>query len=92
MEGGEPAPQLFVKPEDRCEVNNVLQHHLDRADELEKQLREFLTAQRGDLSFRETMNHARLPSGTTTAKLIEGATQRVACDKEFIHEQCLAAH
>lgn len=34
--------QLFVKPEDRWEVNDVLQHHVDLADELEKKLRAFL--------------------------------------------------
>jgi arylsulfatase A-like enzyme len=42
LDASDPAPQLFVKPEDRWEVNNVLQHHLERADELEKQLRAFL--------------------------------------------------
>jgi hypothetical protein len=42
LHGTEKAPQLFVKPEDRWEVNDVLQHHLERAEELEKQLREFL--------------------------------------------------
>jgi arylsulfatase A-like enzyme len=38
----EQPPQLFVKPDDRWEVNDVLQHHVDLADELEKKLREFL--------------------------------------------------
>ena len=75
LEGSENAPLLFVKPEDRWEVNNVLQHHLDRADELEKQLRVSDGAAR-DLSFRETMNHARLHSGAAAAKLGEFRNQR----------------
>jgi arylsulfatase A-like enzyme len=33
--------QLYGKPEDRWEVNNVLQHHLELADELEKELSVF---------------------------------------------------
>ena len=40
----ERAPQLYVKPDDRWEVNNVLQHHLELAEQLEKTLREFVTA------------------------------------------------
>jgi arylsulfatase A-like enzyme len=39
-------PQLYVKPDDRGEVNNVLQHHLELADELEKALRGFVKATR----------------------------------------------
>lgn len=37
-------PQLYVKPDDRWEVNNVLQHHLDLAEQLERTLRDFVTA------------------------------------------------
>ena len=33
------APQLFIKPEDRWEVNDVRQHHLELAEELERTLR-----------------------------------------------------
>ena len=33
------APQLFIKPEDRWEVNDVRQHHLELAEELEQTLR-----------------------------------------------------
>jgi len=33
-------PQLFVKPDDRWEVNDVRQQHLELADELEARLRE----------------------------------------------------
>ena len=32
-------PQFYRKPEDRWELNNVLQHHLEQADEHERQLR-----------------------------------------------------
>jgi arylsulfatase A-like enzyme len=39
-------PQLFVKPDDRWEVNDVRQHHLDWAEQLELLLREFVTATR----------------------------------------------
>jgi arylsulfatase A-like enzyme len=35
-------PQLYVKPEDRWEVNNVIQHHLDLAEGLERTLRAFV--------------------------------------------------
>jgi arylsulfatase A-like enzyme len=38
--------QLYVKPDDRWEVNNVLQHHLDLAEHLEKVLRGFVEASR----------------------------------------------
>jgi arylsulfatase A-like enzyme len=37
------APQLYVKPDDRSEVNNVLQHHLDLAEQYEQTLRDFVT-------------------------------------------------
>jgi arylsulfatase A-like enzyme len=39
-------PQLYVKPDDRWEVNNVLQHHLDLADHLEQVLHGFVEASR----------------------------------------------
>jgi arylsulfatase A-like enzyme len=39
----ERAPQLYVKPDDRWEVNNVLQHHLELAEQLERTLRDFVT-------------------------------------------------
>ena len=31
--------QFYQKPEDRWEVNNVMQHHLERAEQLEQCLR-----------------------------------------------------
>ncbi len=36
--------QLYVKPDDRWEVNNVVQHHLDLTEQLERTLRDFVTA------------------------------------------------
>lgn len=39
--GGEP-PRLYVKPDDRCEVNDVAQHHPDLAESLERTLRAFV--------------------------------------------------
>jgi arylsulfatase A-like enzyme len=42
-EDAERVPQLYVKPDDRWEVNNVLQHHLELAEQLEKTLRDFVT-------------------------------------------------
>ncbi len=38
------APQLFVKPDDRWEVNDVRQHHLELAEHMEEVLREFAAA------------------------------------------------
>jgi arylsulfatase A-like enzyme len=32
-------PQLYVKPDDRFEVNNVVQHHSELAEEMERKLR-----------------------------------------------------
>jgi arylsulfatase A-like enzyme len=39
-------PQLYVKLQDRWEVNNVIQHHLETAEDLEKTLRAFMAATR----------------------------------------------
>lgn len=38
------SPQLFVKPDDRWELNNLLQQHLTFADRLEQTLRAFVAA------------------------------------------------
>jgi arylsulfatase A-like enzyme len=38
------SPRLYVKPDDRWEVNDVVQHHLELAERLEQALREFVTA------------------------------------------------
>lgn len=38
------SPQLYVKPDDRWEVNSVLQHHLELAEHLEQTLRGFVAA------------------------------------------------
>lgn len=37
-------PRLYVKPDDRWEVNNVVQHHLEFAEQLERTLRAFVAA------------------------------------------------
>jgi arylsulfatase A-like enzyme len=39
-------PQLYVKPDDRWEVNDVRQHHLELAEHLEKVLGDFVRATR----------------------------------------------
>jgi arylsulfatase A-like enzyme len=39
-------PQLYVKPDDRWEVNNLVQHHLEFAERLEQTLRAFIEATR----------------------------------------------
>lgn len=39
-----PAPRLYVLPDDLWQVNDVVQHHLDLADNLERTLRAFVTA------------------------------------------------
>jgi arylsulfatase A-like enzyme len=38
--------QLYVKPDDRWEVNDVVQHHLELAEHLEQALRDFVAATR----------------------------------------------
>jgi arylsulfatase A-like enzyme len=40
-------PQLYVKPDDRWEVNNVIQHHLELAESLERTLRDFVNTTTG---------------------------------------------
>jgi arylsulfatase A-like enzyme len=45
-------PQLYVKPDDRWEVNNVIQHHLELAEHLEQTLRGFVAATRQPLPLR----------------------------------------
>jgi arylsulfatase A-like enzyme len=37
-------PQLYVKPDDRWEVNNVLQHHLELGERLEAVLKSYMAA------------------------------------------------
>lgn len=41
------SPQFYVKPDDRWEVNDVIQHHLELADEFEATLRSFVASNRG---------------------------------------------
>jgi arylsulfatase A-like enzyme len=42
----QPRPELYVKPDDRWEINNVYQHHLELAEHLERVLRGFVEATR----------------------------------------------
>jgi arylsulfatase A-like enzyme len=44
QEADQRGPQLYVKPDDRCEVNNVLQHEPELVERLERTLRAFVTA------------------------------------------------
>ncbi|HXG12277.1 MAG TPA: sulfatase-like hydrolase/transferase [Gemmataceae bacterium] len=62
-------PQLYVKPDDRWEVNNVLQHHLELGEHLEQVLRGFAEAVRrsGPLeppALRDVEAEPAAPSGT----------------------------
>lgn len=41
---GKRVPQLYVKPDDRWEVNNLIQHHHEPVEQLEKILRGFVEA------------------------------------------------
>jgi arylsulfatase A-like enzyme len=43
-DGPSSGARLYVKPDDRREVNNVLQHHQERAEGLERTLRGFVAA------------------------------------------------
>ena len=38
--------RLYVMPDDRYEVNSVVQHHMERAEDMERTLREFIEKQR----------------------------------------------
>ncbi len=42
--GAARGAQLYAKPDDRWEVNNVIQHHLELAERLERALRAFIAA------------------------------------------------
>ena len=44
IDAAERAPQLFVKPEDRWEVNDLYQQQIESADVMEKALRQFAAA------------------------------------------------
>ena len=45
-------PRLYAKPDDRWEVNDLRQKHLDFADRLEQTLRDFVSAAAGAATFR----------------------------------------
>jgi arylsulfatase A-like enzyme len=61
------SPQLYVKPDDRWEVNNVIQHHLELAEQLERALRDFVTAacQSGSIHLPPLPQSETLSSTTT---------------------------
>jgi hypothetical protein len=42
--GSDEPPRLFLAPDDRCEVNDLRQHHLEEAEALERTLRAYVEA------------------------------------------------
>jgi hypothetical protein len=66
------SPQLYVKPDDRWEVNNIRQHHLELAERLEQTLRGFVEATRQSGPWRPPQlrgveaEPTPEPGGTTT--------------------------
>ncbi len=46
MQADAGGPRLYIKPDDLYEVNNVVQHHMDYAEEMEGTLRAFIKATR----------------------------------------------
>jgi arylsulfatase A-like enzyme len=69
-------PQLYVKPDDRWEVNNVLQHHLELTEHLEQVLRGFVEAARrpGDLGPPELRDVEAEAEPVSTPNPEEGPT------------------
>jgi arylsulfatase A-like enzyme len=57
-------PQLYVKPDDRWEVNDVRQHHLELAENLEQTLRNFVAATEQPGPFRPPPLADTAPTGT----------------------------
>ena len=55
---------LYVKPDDRWEVNNVVQHHLEWTEVLVETLRAFMTATRQPSPFQPPA----LPRGEPAGK------------------------
>jgi arylsulfatase A-like enzyme len=47
MQADAGGARLYFKPDDRYEVNNVVQHHMEDAEEMERTLREFVEKHRG---------------------------------------------
>ena len=76
--GDPPRPtQLFVKPEDRWEVNNVLQHHLELGEQLERTLRGFVAATRcpGPLAPSQLRDLEEGPKATAAETISTRGTQ-----------------
>lgn len=63
---GEHQRQLFIKPDDAWEVNNVIHHHLERAEALEKTLRDFVALAQGPGPLRPpTLPPEEVPPGAS---------------------------
>jgi arylsulfatase A-like enzyme len=56
-EGAVSGPRLYVKPDDRCEVNDVLQHHFEQSEHFEQTLRAFVAATRQDGPLQSPVLH-----------------------------------
>jgi arylsulfatase A-like enzyme len=74
--GGDPGrqPQLFVKPDDRWEVNDVRQHHLELAEHVETVAQAFAEAARtaGPLEYPELRDvEAEFEAGEDGSELLE---------------------
>lgn len=64
---GHRSPQLYVKPDDRWEVSNVLQHHFEKAEQLERALRGFMEATGQTTLFTPPpLDAAAIPALTTS--------------------------
>jgi arylsulfatase A-like enzyme len=65
-------PRLYVQPDDRREVNDVRQHHLELTDGLERTLRAFVGASRRAGPFQAPP----LPEGEAPAEALGGGASR----------------
>jgi hypothetical protein len=71
--------ELYVKPEDRWEVNNVRQHHLEFAEGLEQTLRRFVEATRrpGPLQSPELPHPEQEPAKEQQDPIVESAERSI---------------
>ncbi|HZU38618.1 MAG TPA: hypothetical protein VFA18_22015, partial [Gemmataceae bacterium] len=77
-----PRPrQLYVRPDDRWELNDLMQHHLPLADHLAEVLHEFATRSKSPETFQlpalrdvdsESSDPARSPENGTRDDIPEG--------------------
>ncbi|MCS6849759.1 MAG: sulfatase-like hydrolase/transferase [Gemmataceae bacterium] len=61
-------PQLYVKPEDRWEVNDVRQHHLEEAERLEEVLRRFAASTEAEAQEKSSAPTAAGPCDAQSAE------------------------